>query len=170
MGDAAPRRPPGGKDGQVSRWRGGAYVWRTRKPHAVIGLPLIGRHTGYVGQTNNFGRRRGEHLYGSTRYTNVVQPKDWSDLSPKVWTIPLPNWRWLRLMVEQLLIWVLCPVYNVKGQGSWNIRRVRPATARQQRWRRDRFGVTASIGAMVVRLLVWAMLAVAAWAVWTWTS
>lgn len=150
----------------MSRWRGGVYVWRTRKPHAVIGLPFIGRHTGYVGQTNNFRRRRDEHLNGSSRYTNIVQPKDWADLGPRVWTIPLPDWHWLRITVEQLLIWALCPVYNVKGQGSWNIRRISPAKARAQRAQRDRYGATVRIGAAAMRLCGWILLASLAWAAW----
>lgn len=145
---------------------GGVYVWRTRKPHAVVGLPIIGRHTGYVGETNRFARRGQEHLRGSDRYQTIVKPKDWADLAPKVYEFPLPDWRWLRLAVERLLVAVLCPVYNVQLQPPWNVRRITPKRAAAQRFARDQFGLTARITATLVRWTVWAALAGAAYMVW----
>lgn len=145
---------------------GGVYVWRTRKPHAIAGLPIIGRHFGYVGQTSSFRRRGGEHINGSTQYREVVRAKDWADLAPKVYEIRLPDARWLRLLVEQLLIWALCPVYNVKGQGPWNIRRITLKRQRAQRFARDQFGAMAKLAGTLIRWTVWAALTTAVWMIW----
>lgn len=149
--------------------KGGVYVYRTRKPHAVVGLPLVGRHTGYVGETNNFRRRDREHLEGSDAYTRRVEAKDWADLEPKVYRLPLPDLKWLRLLVEQLLIWVLCPAYNVRGQGPWNMRRVGLKRQRAQRWRRDQFGATGKLAITLARWVILAAAAWAAWKIWGWT-
>lgn len=135
---------------------GGVYVYRTQKPHAVLGLPIIGRHTGYVGETNSFKRRDAQHLVGGGQYRSVAKP--WADLRPKCYRISLPDWRWLRLLVEAVLIGVLCPVYNVKGQMPWNIRRVSLKRQAAQRFARDQFGATARIVGTVVRWAIWAAL------------
>lgn len=142
----------------------GVYIIRTRKPHAPIGFPLIGRHVGYVGQTNSFGHRIPQHLYGGGTY--MAKPKPWADLAPKASYIHLPNWKALRLAVELVLIWVLCPVYNVQRQPVWNLRRIRPRAATRHRALRDR----APMGWMWPLLARWAVyvaLGAVAWAVWS---
>jgi hypothetical protein len=141
----------------------GVYIIRTRKPSAPIGLPFIGRHVGYVGQTNSFDHRVRQHLYGGGKY--MVKPKVWADLSPRVHYIHLPNWKALRLAVEVVLIWVLCPVYNVQRQPVYNVRRIRPKTATRHRAMRDRMPA-----AWMPRLLLrWTVLAgVAGAAYWMW--
>lgn len=141
--------------GQRMRRGGGWYVIRTRKPYAILGLPIIGRHFGYVGETNNHARRKGEHLHGSTRYREVVLPKPWADLDPKVYQFSLPDWRWLRLSIEAFMIGLLCPVYNVKGQQPWNIRRITPRRALRQRAARDRGGVAIRVTGSLARAAVW---------------
>ena len=147
------------------KWRGGAYVYRTRKPHAVLGLPVIGRHFGYVGESNDFDRREGEHLRGSTRYATPVAAKPWADLAPKCYRIPLPDSRWLRRALEWLLIKLLMPVYNVK-MNMTNPRRIRPWTAQEQRRRRDEKGIGYKVGVSLVRWVTLAAVAgLAFWAV-----
>lgn len=118
--------------------RGGVYVWRTRKPGALLGWPLIGRHTAYVGQTKSFAHRKRQHLgrpipndpYASTGAA-------WSDLSPRCYEIPLPTLRPLLLLAEWILSAVLLPVYNVKPRIPWNPRRISRYRALQMRATRD---------------------------------
>lgn len=145
--------------------RGGVYVYRTRKHHAVVGLPIIGRHVGYVGETNSFSRRDAQHLKGGGQYQSVAKP--WADLSPKCYRLGLPDWKWLRLLVEAVLIWVLCPVYNVKGQGPWNLRRVSLKRAKAQRFVRDQFGLTGRLMAAGIRVLVWVLVGAAVLGIWS---
>lgn len=123
-------------------WRErGVYVWRCDKPYAVFGLPIIGRHFAYVGQSNNFRRRDREHLFGSLAYEAQVLPKPWSDLRPKRYAVPVlfPGWRRARLAQEWLMIKLLLPVYPVQHNRT-NPRRITPARARAQRTMRDRKG------------------------------
>jgi hypothetical protein len=146
--------------------RGGVYVIRTRKPSAVLGLPLIGRHVGYVGLTNSFIRRKKQHLEGDRRYN--VSAKDWADLAPRFYPlIPLPDWRWLLELVESLVIWALCPVYNVQKQAPWNLRKIQPSRARAQRVLRDSMGLTYRLGRSALRLLLLAGLVALALYVWS---
>lgn len=146
--------------------KAGCYVIRTRKPHALIGLPFIGRHFGYIGQTTrSFRVRIEEHLSGGGRYAAV--PKPWADLEPKVYFIPMPRWEWLQRWMEQLLIWVLCPVYNVKGQGPWNLRKVSLWTARVQRQRRDLHGSAYRIFGTLLRWVLYISVLVIATYVWS---
>ena len=91
---------------------GGLYVWRVDKPHALLGWPIIGRHFGYGGMTNSFYHRELQHLAGSVKYGRL--PAYWSDLRPKCYRIPLPNFilhghyrRKITFALETLLIGVL---------------------------------------------------------------
>ena len=123
----------------MSRAKGGIYLIRTRKPHAPLGFPVIGRHNGYVGLTSSYYHRERQHLLGGGVYGHARKP--WADLDPKFYKIiPLPNWRWLLHLVETLAIWVLCPVYNVKKQPPWNLRRVSPRQAENAAWSRAKLG------------------------------
>lgn len=114
-------------------------MWRTDKPYALFGLPIIGRHFAYVGQSNSFRRRDREHLLGSSAYEAQVLPKSWSDLRPKRYAVPVffPGWRWARERQEWLMIKLLMPVYNVQ-HNRINPRRIKPATAIRQRMMRDK--------------------------------
>lgn len=124
------------------RWMmyGEVYVWRTRKPGALLGLPLLGRHFAYVGQTRNPKARDWEHLKGGGRWGCV--PKDWADLDPKKWVLFRMRHcpQWVLGAVEVFFIRVLLPVYNVQWNRG-NLRRIRPEVARLQRQARDRLGV-----------------------------
>jgi hypothetical protein len=123
----------------MKRWkRQGCYMWRTRKPHAPLGLPVLGRHTGYIGQTGSRWHRDRQHLAGSVRWGAAKQP--WSDLEPKVYPLPclFPQWRWSRELSETLWTWLLCPVYSVEKQAPWNLRRISRARAARMREARDR--------------------------------
>ncbi len=120
-------------------WRErGCYAWRTRKPHAPLGLPVIGRHTAYVGQTSSRWHRDRQHLSGDARYGSLPAP--WSDLAPKRYPLPclFPQWRWSRELSEWAWTWILCPVYPVKKQPPWNLRRIGRDRAARQRAARDR--------------------------------
>lgn len=149
----------------MSARRGGVYVIRTRKPGAVWGLPIIGRHTGYVGLTSSFHHRRRQHLEGDSYHQ--VGAKCWADLQPRFYPlIPLPNIRFLLEVVESLLIAALCPVYNVRKQPPWNVRKIRPSTARRQRSSRDTFGVAYRATRTAAHLLLLAALVAAGVYVW----
>lgn len=123
------------------RWTtpGEVYAYRTRKPGALLGLPLLGRHWAYGGQTRNPKARHGEHIRGGGRYGRAAQP--WADLSPKRYVLfrlaHCPQW--VLDLVEVLVIRTLFPVYNVQHNRG-NLRRVKPAMARLQRAQRDRMG------------------------------
>lgn len=107
--------------------KGGVYVYWVRKPGARYNIPWLSRHIGYVGQTSSFWHRHKQHM--------DTQP--WADLDPVARRISLPNWRWLRLTVEAILIRVLLPAYNIDGNRH-NPRRIPPWTAKRQRQVRDR--------------------------------
>jgi hypothetical protein len=111
-------------------------VWRTRKPHAFLGLPVIGRHTAYVGETGSRYFRDRQHRYGDSRYQAAGKP--WSDLKPKVYPLPclFPASPTARKIQEKLWIWLLLPVYNVEWNTK-NPRRITPMKAQQQRWWRE---------------------------------
>lgn len=120
-------------------WRdAGCYVWRTRKPHAPIGMPIIGRHFAYVGQSGSRYHRDRQHRYGDPARGKL--PASWSDLDAKVYPLPMlfPGWKWARLHQERLWIKLLCPPYNVLEQPPWNLRRISRAEAARQRAARDR--------------------------------
>jgi hypothetical protein len=126
---------------QVPRWTlyGEVYAYRTRKSHAVLGVPFLGWHWGYVGQTRNPKARHGEHLNGGGRYGKAAAP--WSDLKPRRFVIfrmrRCPQW--LLNFVEFLAIRLLCPVYNEKLNRG-NPRRISRRRALRQRVMRDRLG------------------------------
>jgi hypothetical protein len=163
-------------------WRtSGCYLWRVRKPHAFLGLPLrwclvagvmlgvllhaldawwwlaflaplcSGRHNGYVGQSGNRRRRDGEHIYGSEKYG--TKPKPWADLDPKCYPLPclFPWWQWARERQEWLWIKILLPVYNVLLQNRFNFRQIKPKRAEAQRSARDRTGLKANLGRALAR-------------------
>lgn len=164
-------------------FRGGVYLIRTRKPNAPLGLSLrwvlllipaaagalhlvgwpiwlalalvvlAGRHNGYVGLTNSYVHRERQHLQGGGTYR--VQAKDWADLEPRFWRIlPLPDWRWLLEAAESLLIALLLPVYNVKKQAPWNLRKISLKTAARQRRMRDRHGLAYKVSVLVARWVI----------------
>lgn len=119
---------------------GWIYVYRTRKPGALLGLPLIGRHNGYTGQTRNPKMRHIEHTEGGGRYN---KPRaNWSDLDPKrylVFYLPMCP-KWLLNLMELVAILVTWPVYNDR-MNRWNPRRIPLKVAARQREIRDRSGV-----------------------------
>lgn len=150
------------------RWTytGTVYAYRTRKPGAVLGLPVLGRHWGYVGQTRNPDARHGEHMRGGGRYGGL--PASWSDLDPKRYVlIKVPMCpQWLLLTLEAFFILILQPVYNVQ-RNKINLRRIGPARARRARVRRDVTGIRWSpvpTGAHLVMILV---LIIMTWEAWT---
>lgn len=120
------------------RWMmpGEVYAYRTRKPGAVLGLPLLGRHWGYVGQTRNPKARHGEHMNGGGRYGKPAA--NWSDLSPKRYVLfrlgHCPQW--LLNLVELIVIRLLLPVYNDR-MNRGNPRRITRRKAARQRAQRD---------------------------------
>lgn len=143
--------------------KGGIYLFRTRKPRAPLGFPVIGRHNAYVGLTSSYYHRERQHRYGGGVY-GAIQ-KSWADLEPKFYRIlPLPNWRWLLHLAETLAIWVLCPVYNVKKQPPWNLRKVSPRKAESQRWARDKLGRLDAVMRLVLRWCIY--LSVAGLSLW----
>lgn len=118
---------------------GGVYVFRTRKPGAILGLPFLGRHFAYVGETTSFHHRIMQHVAGGGRFN--AEQKHWADLDPKVaLRIPLPPWKWLLRTVETLVILLVWPVYNHR-KNLWNPRRVSLSMAAMQRRTRDRHDV-----------------------------
>lgn len=118
--------------------RGGVYVYRARKPGARLRIPLLSWHFAYVGETSSFHHRHLQHTEGGGTYRAVAKP--WADRSPYVvLRIPLPNWRWARLLVETLLIALVWPAYNVQ-KNRWNPRRITPRAAARQRAQRDVHG------------------------------
>jgi hypothetical protein len=125
------------REDRMGKYRGGVYVYRTRKPGAIFGLPIIGRHFAYAGESNNFGRRDREHLIGSNMYEFAVKRKPWCDLDPKCYRFPLPPWKWLLRSVETLLILLTWPVYNDR-KNRWNPRRISIPVQHLQRKMRDK--------------------------------
>ncbi len=138
-------------------WRErGVYVWRTKKPHAPIGLPIIGRHFAYTGQSNSHRRREREHRFGSITYGST--PASWSDLDAKRYTIWIlfPAWKRARLIQEWLWIKLTFPVYNVQHNRG-NPRRISKEQAAAQRAARDRRRARNPLGNLVVDILVTAV-------------
>lgn len=120
---------------QGHNWSG-VYVFRTRRPGLLGRIPLLGRHTAYVGEGHVRSRYR-DHLDGSVRFNAF--PKPWADLKPTWYYLPLPYWKWLLRTVETLLIALLWPVYN-QQKNLWNPRRIPLKTAKRQRGQRDLIG------------------------------
>lgn len=158
-------------------YRGGLYLWRVRKPHAVLGLPLVGRHFGYGGMTNSYSCRELEHLTGRSprlRPDQYKEPASWSDLEPRCYRVlPLPDsWtrgseptigRQVTKGLETVLIALTCPVYNDKQQAPWNMRKISRSRARRMRAEREAVGTKWSAGArLAVRWLIYALVT---WAV-----
>lgn len=123
-------------------FRGGVYAYRTNKPGAFFGWPIIGRHWGYVGESLSLWHRNRQHLLGGGKYDTTQQP--WSDLKPKRYHIPLPGWKPLLLLVEALAIALLWPVYNDK-RNRWNPRRISRKMARAQRRARESGSITLRV-------------------------
>lgn len=116
---------------------GGVYVYRCRKPGAVLGWPIIGRHFAYVGETTSFFHRHGQHM----------DQQPWADLEPRcVARIPLPRYKPLMRFVETVLILLLWPVYN-HSKNLWNPRRIDRRGAKLMRQMRDR-----RIGGLFIRV------------------
>ncbi len=196
----------------MSKPSGGLYLWRTRKPSSFLGLSLkwllagaallcsallilgegwwaaapwllvlfSGRHNAYAGLTNSFYFREQQHIVGSSTWGSRAKP--WSDLDPKVYRIPLPNFithkggvakalglkgRWTLETLETLLIWLTFTVYNAQKQPPWNLRRIPPRKADAQRMAREKRGIGVNLGRVAVR---WALMLVivagATWAGW----
>jgi hypothetical protein len=126
------------------------YVYRTQKPHAVVGLPFIGRHFAYGGRTNNPKRRDSEHLVGGGRYN--APPKPWADLRPRRYVVFRLKRRaeLTTRLLELLVIRGLFPVYNVT-HNMGNPRRIKPFKAARQRAHRDAYGTTARLAPAVLR-------------------
>jgi hypothetical protein len=144
--------------------RGGLYVVRADKPHSFLGLPIIGRHFAYAGMTNSFAARQGQHERGSVIYGSA--PASWSDLRPKFYRLPLPYvlthpkfGRKGMKALETVLIYALCPVYNVTQQPPWNLRKMTRTHAARERARRDDLGVNYRVGRWAVRMTVYLLIA-----------
>lgn len=155
-------RPRRQKRRWYERTREEVYAYRTDKPHAPLGLPIIGRHWGYGGRTNNPRRRHQEHVLGGGPYGAVAKP--WSDLRPRRFVIFRMKSR-TELMthfLEWLVIKILLPVYNV-DMNYTNPRRITPKAQAAQRFARDQFGTTARLTKLGLRWLLLAALVLAAW-------
>jgi hypothetical protein len=133
----------------TDEWRKrGLYVWRTRKPHAFLGLPVVGRHLAYVGMTSSRFHRDQQHLFG----TATAPPAPWSDLSPKPYPLPclFPGWLFARRVQEKLWIFLLFPVYNDQWNHH-NPRRITRSYARTLRLRRQAGGRRFNAGLALIR-------------------
>jgi hypothetical protein len=159
----------------------GNYAWRTKKPHAPLGLssrwlalaglvlgavlyigggwwwlaPLVmlfsGRHWAYVGQTSSRYHRDRQHRGLDPR----VPPSPWSDLDAKAYPLPsLPWWRWSRELSEWFWTIVLLPVYPVPKQAPWNLRKISKAKAQRQRAARDMRRQKSPVRTLAVDILV----------------
>lgn len=121
------------------RWTmpGAVYAYWVRKPNAILGLPFLGRHCGYVGQTRNERMRDLEHKNGGGRYGRPAAA--WSDLRPRrVILFRMKHCpQWLLNLVEWLAIKILMPVYNDRHNRT-NPRRISRNRARFHRGLRDR--------------------------------
>lgn len=107
---------------------GGVYWFRGRRPGLLGRIPLIGRHTLYVGE-GHVRSRYSDHIDGSVKYNNM--PKPWAGLKPTWYYVPLPYWKPLLHTVETLLILLLWPVYNHQ-KNLWNPRRIPLKAAKRQ--------------------------------------
>lgn len=146
------------------RTREEVYAYRTDKPSAPLGLPLIGRHWGYAGRTNNPKRRDMEHVRGGGQYNAVAKP--WADLRPKRHVIFRMKSRTEAMthFLEWLTIKILLPVYNV-DMNRTNPRRITQRSQAAQRAMRDQLGTTARVMKMAVRLGIYGLLIIIAVAV-----
>ena len=162
-----------------ARCRGGLYVWRVRKPHAILGLPIIGRHFGYAGMTNSYSCRELEHLTGRSprlRPDQYKLPASWSDLEPRCYRLlPLPDsltrsefGRVIVKGLETALIGLTCPVYNDKQQAPWNLRKISRERAARMRDQRDTNRGLATQGRFVLRMLIYAVATFLI--IWGWTQ
>jgi hypothetical protein len=124
---------------------GEVYLYRTRKPGAILGLPIFGRHNGYTGQTRNPKARHEEHIQGGGRYGQ--EAKDWSDLDPKRHVLFRMRHcpQWALNLAERLAIYATLPVYNDK-MNRHNPRRISLRAAHRQRMMRDATGWSWSFG------------------------
>jgi hypothetical protein len=129
------------------------YVFRARKPHALLGLPIIGRHFAYVGRTNNLRRRYEQHMIGGGEYRSVA--KDWADLEPRFYVIcPMKSRMEITThFLEWFWIKVLMPVYNIQMNRT-NPRRIKPWVAKRQRINRNRYGRTTSVMLTLIKVAV----------------
>ena len=161
----------------MSKWRGGIYLIRCDKPGAVLGLPFIGRHNAYTGMTNSYYHRERQHFYGSSVYG--VSAKPWSDLRPKFYRVlPLPHFLTHEKIIGRRIMWLIetcaialtCPVYPVRQQAPWNLRRIKPHRADAQRIARMRHGLryklTRTLARGAVSLLLCSGLIYGAWEAW----
>jgi hypothetical protein len=135
------------------------YVYRGRKPHAPIGLPVIGRHFVYGGRTCDPGARDSEHMTGVSRRSSG-EPSPWSDLDVRRYTVfsKKPRPEWLTAFLERLVIKGLFCVYNWQDRNRLNPRTIPPKKARVQRANRDRTGGFSTMSRFVFRVLVYVSL------------
>jgi hypothetical protein len=133
------------------------YVYRTDKPSAVLGLPVIGRHFAYGGRTNDPKARHAEHMTGRSRRTLVGRQQPWSDLRPRRYVVFRRKYRteWMTDLLERVVIKGLLCVYNHMDRASWNPRYVSPRQAAAQRRTRDSLGKRKAAGLRLV--LRWAI-------------
>lgn len=138
---------------------GEVYAYRTRKPGALLGLPIVGRHWGYCGQTRRPDIRDREHRFGGGRYGKL--PASWSDLDPTRYVIFRMNHcpQWLLNLVELAVIRALFPVYNDRMNRA-NPRRVPRHVAAAHRVTRDQGGWTPRIGWDHLVILIIAIIAI----------
>jgi hypothetical protein len=166
---------PAGLAGAGALWVSGAGYWSWL---ALLAVLFSGRHNGYAGLTNSFYFRGQQHLGGSFVYGKA--PASWSDLDPKCYRIPLPDFiarkgrvfrgRWTLETLEWLLIWLTFPAYNVEKQPPYNLRKIGKRKAEQQRWARQKSGLKVNVGRVLTRwalaLIVFAGLIYTGWERW----
>jgi hypothetical protein len=144
--------------GTVLHLLGAPWWW------GLLFLFTSGRHFGYVGETVSFKDRHAEHIQGGGRWKRGAQP--WSDLDPVcIVRLPLPKWKWLLHFVEKLLIFLLAPVYNHKGN-LWNPRRITLQRAKRQRRRRERREIRMNFNLTTAHLLILFVIASVIGAIW----
>jgi hypothetical protein len=146
---------------------------------ALLLLLFSGRHNAYAGMTNSFYHRKNQHLLGDVVYGTAAKP--WSDLEPRFYKLlALPRWvthkgaifrgRWTLETLETAAIWLLIPVYNVKKQAPYNLRRISLRKAQAQRWSRQQSGMKVNIGRAAARwtlaLIVFAGAVYTGWEMW----
>lgn len=151
-----------------SSYRGaGVYLFRTRRPGLLGRIPIIGRHNAYVGESNAVQLRRDAHVIGGGKFQAI--PKDWSDLDPTHYVLPLPGApKFVLRAVETLLTALFWPVYNDR-KNRWNPRRIPLKTAKRQRAQRDLIGWSFNL--RPGHVLLWAVFAMLAlmndgWGLW----
>ena len=145
--------------------RSGVYLYRCDKPGAIFGLPFIGRHNAYVGETGSFAHRHRQHTVGGGTYNSVAQP--WADLNPKCYRLPTWGWKpWLRF-VETVVILLSWPVYN-DAKNRWNPRRITLNMAKAQRRARDSRSRSLRLLSSIGVRHVPALLMVSAGALYVW--